>query len=520
MLIGIATAQGDRRRAEQLLAEGRELHPGDARMAMAEARLALAQGDAPRARQTLETATRSRIEELRAEGAGGPAAPAAGLPRPPSGSARRSSQPPADLLTAELARELAQARDENATWLQAGAGLRGHSGQSGLSQLTEITAPVETSMPVPGIGGRVQLQASAVSLFAGELDRDTDSLRRFGTNPRWNSEARPKDTANGLALGLAYARRNIRADVGTTPLGFQQTTVLGGVEAALPLATGLRLRLTGERRAVTESILSYAGLKDPATGRSWGGVTRNGVQGQLEYALTERAGLYAGGGWAALLGENVASNARVEIGGGMYVAPIRSATEELLLGADLRYAHYDRNLRHFTFGHGGYFSPQSHVIGSLQGDWRRQWGDLTTRVQASLGWQSFRERDSAVFPNDRALQAALSDAAASDPTLATSYAGESDSGAVGGVRANVEYALTPSLRMGVAGRLERSGNYDEAAGLLYLRWRLDQPPQDLAPLLGSAPTRYPAPSWPISSTLVNGAPEPVQLNPGSARPIW
>jgi tetratricopeptide (TPR) repeat protein len=521
MLIDIAIAQGDRRLAEQLLAEGREFRPGDARMALAEARLARSRGDAPRARQVLETATRNRVEELRADVARGQPAPATGLLRPVGSVPGRSGQPPADPLTAELARELAQARDETAAWLQAGGGLRSHSGQGGLSRLTEITAPVEASMPMPGLGGRIQLQAGAVSLFSGQLGGDTTSLRRFGTNPLAASPtARPDDMATGVALGLAYAMRNIRIDAGTTPLGFQQTTALGGVEVALPVTTGLQLRLAGERRAVTESMLSYAGLTDPASGRSWGGVTRNGVRGQLEYALTDRAGLYAGGGWSALLGENVATNRSVELGGGMYVAPVRTPEEELLLGLDLRYTHYDRNLRHFTFGHGGYFSPQSHVVGSLQADWRRQWGDLTTRLQGSLGWQSFREHDSAVFPNDRALQAALVGAAASDPTLITSYAGESATGPAGGMRANVEYALTPTLRIGAAGRLEHSGNYDEAAGLVYLRWRLDHPPQDLAPLLGSAPTRYPAPSWPIPSTLANGAPEPVQLNPGSTRPVW
>ena len=88
------------------------------------------------------------------------------------------------------------------------------------------------------------------------------------------------------------------------------------------------------------------------------------------------------------------------------------------------------------------------------------------------------------------------------------------------MRGSVEYALSPNLRLGLAGRYEKAGIYTEGAGLLYLRYRLDRPREELTPLLGSNSTVYPAASWPLASTLVNGAPQPVQLPNNSTHPVW
>ncbi|WP_431272305.1 cellulose synthase subunit BcsC-related outer membrane protein [Dankookia sp. P2] len=316
---------------------------------------------------------------------------------------------------------------------------------------------------------------------------------------------------------MGYVAARVRADVGATPLGFQQQNVAGGAEAALPLGEALNLRVTGLRRPVTESVLSYAGQRDPGTGRQWGGVMRTGARAQLEYAVNDRFGIYGGGGWQSLRGENVAANEMVEAGGGLYYAAIRTPEETLSVGPDLRYFHYNRNLGSFSYGQGGYFSPQSQVIGTLGADWKRQWGDLTARVQATLGWQRFHEHGAPAFPTDQALQAQLEANPALGPAGSTA---RSVGGPVGGLGANLEYAVSPTLRLGAIGRFAHTGNYSDATGLFYLRWRLDQPPQDLAPLLAGTPTRYPAGSWPMPAMLTNGAPEPVQLNGGAARPVW
>lgn len=519
VLIEVAVTQGYFARAEQLVAEGKALHPDDMPLLLAEARLARARGDMPRTQRLLEAAARRRIAELRAAGATAEVTLTADL-LSPRRAASRAGQEPEDPLSAELVRDLLQARAESAIWLQAGMGVRSHSGTAGLGRLREVTTPVELSMPVPGVGGRLYAQASTVALNSGGFGAGTAAAGQFGLGPLAAGDAAGKADrwVSGVGLGLGYATRNIRVDIGTTPLGFQETNVVGGAELALPLSPSLMLRVQGERRAVTESLLSYAGQRDPETGRSWGGVTRTGLRGQLQYNLTDRLGIYGGGGIATLRGNNVARNDMLELGGGMYYGVIRTPEQDLTIGPDLRYVQYDRNLGGFTYGQGGYFSPQSHVAASVQASWRRQWGDLTARAQGSVGVQRFTQDASAVFPKDAGLQARLEQSA--NPAVASSTPGQTTVGFTGGIMGNLEYALTPDLRLGAAAQYSRAGDYSEANGLFYLRWRLDRPPADLAPLLAGAPTSYPAPSWPLPSTLANGAPEPVQLTGGAARPVW
>lgn len=127
--------------------------------------------------------------------------------------------------------------------------------------------------------------------------------------------------------------------------------MIGGVELSPALSDASHLRVIGERRAVTDSLLSFGGTKDPATGQIWGGVTRSRAHGQLEMS----AGLgnfYAGGGYSVLDGKNVASNEELELGAGGSYPVWRSKNENVRVGLDLVYFGYKRNLRYFSLGQG------------------------------------------------------------------------------------------------------------------------------------------------------------------------
>ncbi|MFC7554996.1 cellulose synthase subunit BcsC-related outer membrane protein [Pseudoroseomonas wenyumeiae] len=340
-------------------------------------------------------------------------------------------------------------------------GVRGRSGQGGLSKLTEVTAPVEVSAAVPGIGGRVTAKAEAVSLNTGSIGGDLNTLRQFGSNVLGGGNAAglrgAKGTATGVALNVGYAYGDLRADVGSTPLGFRIANAVGGIEYAPSLTDRLRLRITGERRAVTDSLLSYAGLRDGRTGASWGGVTTAGGRAQLEYTVGD-AVLYGGGGYAAIDGRHVASNSRFDLGGGIAWTVLRQPDQSLVLGFDARYSAYEKNLRYFTLGHGGYFSPQSQVAAVVQADWRRRIGDLRLRLGGAVGYQTYREDDTPIFPNNPDLQAQLAAAAAGDSTLSARYVGRDGSGVIGNLRAEAEYDITPQLRIGAYATYDRSGD--------------------------------------------------------------
>jgi len=519
--VDLALAEGHNREADALITETAFLYPNEAQVTLAEARVARARGDYVRQLRLVENVAARRIDHLRNSGQLAEASLTQQALRP-----TRNGPVPTQLhdpLTAQIAQELIRARDEAATWLQSGPFVQNRSGDRGTSRLLNVTVPTEVSTPMPGgIGGRVTVGLDAVSLSAGNLSSNPQTARFFASNPLTTPDnyQQARSAMQGVGMRAAYVNQNIRLDVGTTPLGFSRTNVVGGAEIVPRINEQLRVRLTFERRAVTDSLLSYAGQRSSFYSPSWGNVIRTGGRIQLEYAPVERFGAYAGAAYSIYRGNNVANNWRVEAGVGAYYAVVREPNQQLTMGVDLRYFSFDRNLGGFTFGHGGYFSPQQQVIGSLQAEYIGRWGDWSLRTIGAVGYQTFRTRSSPLFPSNPAMQAQLVNLVGGDTTQPTSFAATRSSGPTGSIFANVEYAATPNLRLGVAGRWERVGDYQDTIGLFYLRWRLDRPRADLLPLY--AGQRYPTLNVndPINSSFGQGRPEWVQLPGGQGRPTW
>ena len=490
--VDAAIAGRDWQRAEALLVEARALHPHEPRVALLEARLARASGNSARALRALEAAA---AQQRRAQPGAGPAA-AGRLAGPVEANPFRRAAGPAaagpiaqgsDPLAAEIQRELAAVREETTARLQGGMGFRTRTGTAGLDRLEEYSAPMEASVGAGRLGGRFTATVTPVSLSSGKLEGTTaESLRSFGSNAlavpagttgisaATRERLAPRQTeASGVGLGLGYARGGFAADVGTTPVGFRQQHVLGGIELTPALSGTLRLRLTGEQRAVTDSLLSWSGQRDSLSGRSWGGVVRTGGRAQLEYAAGP-VGLYAGGGYYGFSGENTARNSRIEAGAGLTYAFWREPEDELQAGLDLVYLSYDNNQRLFTFGNGGYFSPRSYVALNLPVDWRGRSGNLSYRLGGTIGYQSYREDAARYFPHDPAAQGQLEASLGGDPTGRSSQPARSETGLTGGIRGDLEYSVTPNLRIGGLLRYERTANWNEARGLFFARYRFDQ----------------------------------------------
>ena len=519
--VDLALAQNRAREAYALITETAFLYPGEIQVTLAEARVARARGDYVRALRLVESVGARRVEHLRNSGQLAEATLTAQALRP-----NRNGPGPAQLhdpLTAQIAQELILARDEAATWLQTGAYYSFRSGDRGLSRLGNLTVPTEVSTPVPGgIGGRIIVGLDSVALTAGRMGNNTTTGRLFGQNALATPDnyRQPQSSVEGLALRAAYLRPNLRADIGSTPLGFPRTNIVGGAEIVPRINEQLRMRLTFERRAVTDSMLSYAGQRDSAVSANWGGVIRTGGRVQFEYAASDRAGAYAGGGYSTYRGNNVQNNNRIEAGIGTFYAILREQNQQLTMGVDLRYFGFDRNLGGFTFGQGGYFSPQQNIIASLQAEYIARWGDWSLRTVGALGYQSFRTRSTPLFPTNVPLQTQLLAAASSDSSVPTISPATRSSGLAGSIFGNLEYAVTPTLRLGIAGRWEKVGDYEDTVGLFYLRWRLDRPREDLLPL--HAGQAYPTLNVnnPMRSSLGAGRPEWVGLPSGAATPTW
>ncbi|MBP0462364.1 BCSC C-terminal domain-containing protein [Roseomonas sp. PWR1] len=475
--VDAAIAARDYRRAEALVDEARALAPNEARVSLMQARLARARGDergALRAAQLAQEQRRAQVGEV---------VPMAFVPgglatANPFRSAGVTVGAPTsrDPLSAEIAREVERARDAASTRFTVAPTMRGRSGTNGLDRLEEVSIPLEASLSPRGVGGRLAATVTPVSISTGTLPGDLTSLQSFGANAvafPGNMRRPLDDSASGVALGASYQRDWFRADVGSTPLGFRTQNVVGGVEVAPGLGGGWRMRVTGERRAVTDSLLSWSGARDGLTGQTWGGVVRTGGRAQVEYSQGP-ATFYAGGGYSIFQGENVRDNARVEAGAGMNYAVLRRPDEQVTVGLDLVYFAYDENLRFFSLGHGGYFSPQNYTAVNVPVDWRARSGDWSWRLGGSVGYAVWSEDRSPVFPNDPALQGALSARVGQDPRIQAFYPSQSEAGLIGSVRADVEYAMTPELALGATFRYDRSADWNEGRTGVYVRYRLPE----------------------------------------------
>lgn len=368
--------------------------------------------------------------------------------------------------------------------VQAGVGFRTRSGDSGLDKLYQMTMPMTATWAPTGTG-RLSVTATPTLLSSGRLSGSTLDQQRFGTgalslspgsnswSPSFFGSAPGDQSASGVGLNLAYQWDPLKLDVGSTPLGFTRRNILGGVEWAPHLTNRTVLRLTLERRTKDDSLLSYAGTRDPGTGIRWGGVTRSGGHANLEFDLGGGVNAYAGGGGQYLNGSNVQDNTEIDAGAGGSFRLMRTETGNVRVGTDLVYFGYKNNLRFFTLGQGGYFSPQSYFAALFPITYKAEPNpDLTYEISFAPGLQIYHENASRVYPTRSDLQSQLESmvAAGNIAGLISSYPSRSESGFSGKARGTFDYRINKNLHVGGELAYQHAGNFDEATGMLFVRY--------------------------------------------------
>ncbi len=393
-----------------------------------------------------------------------------------------------DPITQSIDRSIAALRASIAPAISFETDYAGHTGQAGLSKLNTYSTPIQVTFAPNGVG-QIALTVTPTYIDAGKIGGSGASLQTFGTMglglsnpyvtqtapytyhpPVYSGNTAGLQNVFGNAIDLRYTLGYFSADVGTTPLGFQQENIVGGVEVAPSVGENTRIRFTAERRAVTESFLSFAGTSDPRTGRQWGGVTKSSGKIAIESAIGQwNTYLQAGGG--VINGTNVADNTEYEVGGGATYPIWKYGTEELRTGVDVHYSHFDKNLRYFTLGQGGYFSPQRYISAMVPITYKNQFGrDWSYEFDGAVGYQEFSEKSTPYFPTSPALQSAIVAETASDNLVSATYKGTHSSGISGGVSARVDYKVTPSFTVGARANFQNSGVYQQYGGALYGRY--------------------------------------------------
>jgi tetratricopeptide (TPR) repeat protein len=408
----------------------------------------------------------------------------------------RTQRPAPQLNPRDVAeQQLQKIESSYSGWLGGTATSAFRSGNVGYSRLVTLEAPFETSSPM-GYQARFSLVPKPVFLDSGQADGSavraveiTTATGRqraaipdpMGTLTGTNTNPPAQQNAMGVGgdLQLAFPRFAIAG--GYTPYGFLVSTFTARM---LWKPANGPVILTASRDSVKDSQLSYAGLRDPAFGANgpkWGGVVAN--QGAMQFNHGDaQSGFYLAVGGQYLTGYNVRKNTRIDGTGGAYWRAY-SAPEygTLNIGANFFAMHYGNNQNAFTFGMGGYFSPQIYFLANVPLTWT---GHYQTRwhynITGGVGVQAFQENATPLWPlyAQRALQAATG-----NPMLPdfTSVGGNYD------LHSQAAYQITPHLFAGGYLQANNTRNYNYASVGFYVRYIFREQPSAVAAPTGLFP---------------------------------
>jgi tetratricopeptide (TPR) repeat protein len=298
-----------------------------------------------------------------------------------------------------------------------GTGVVNHrSGTAGFDALTALQAPFEASAPL-STGGRLTIVSNPVFLDSGAVTQSPllpgGIAERLGTAPA--NAVLNQQNAVGIGGEVQFATENFAAAAGYSPWGFLVSNVIGRVNWKPGNGP---LTVTATRDSVRDSQLSYSGLRDPGSvgpgfaGNVWGGVVSTG--GEVQYGKSDpTSGYYVSVGGQHLNGVHVDSNNRIDGDAGAYFR-VKEVPDEgnLTVGVNFFGMHYSTNENFFTYGHGGYFSPQAYYLANVPFSFAGRYGpNIHYSAVAALGLEAFQQDSAPYFPLDTALEVANNNAA-------------------------------------------------------------------------------------------------------------
>ena len=373
-------------------------------------------------------------------------------------------------------------------WL-GGTGVIAHrSGDPGYSSLTSLSSDFEASVPLGSVA-RFTIIARPAFLDSGQANGN--AVISLTTGSVTASSPEPIGTLTGAAASTTPpAQQNAAGVGGEAQLTIGNLAVAGGYTPYGFLISNWTARASWRpgkgpftfifnRDSVKDTQLSFGGLRDPATitafnpGNVWGGVIANA--GNVQYARGDlNSGFYLGVGGQYITGFHVQENHRYDGSAGAYWRILAMPEYGTLnIGANFFAMHYTYNLQAFTYGMGGYFSPQSYFLANVPFTWT---GHYMTRwhytVLGSLGIQAFSENAEALDPLDIGIETNTFDNA--KLSALTSVGPNYD------VRGQVAYAINDHWFVGGFAGANNSRNYTNATAGFSVRYLFRSQPSTVA----------------------------------------
>ncbi len=384
-----------------------------------------------------------------------------GLGSTPAAAARTSllsnsllGTPPSD----PLEEKLAGLESRNTPYLGSSMSVWGRDGEAGFSRLLIQQATFEASTTLAN-SMRATFLLQPTFLSGGTASGTGDSF--FGRQT--SAASFGVQTAGGVGAETQLSSDSLGFRIGMSPVGFLTHNWVGGFRLQPkhgPIAFIL------QRDSVKDTMLSYSGGRDPQSGQTWGGVMANTASLQAHWG-TDRSGFYANGAYQTLDGLNVAHNTAFNGNTGTWWKVATLSTGSVTVGLNFSGMHYDQNLRYFTYGQGGYFSPQQYFLFNVPVRWTGYYGRrLQYVISGSLGSQHFAENASDYYPTDAALQAKTNYV----------YQAYANTGANFSFDARLNWQMTPHYLLGAFVTANNARDYTAASAGLFVKYTFQERP--------------------------------------------
>lgn len=365
-------------------------------------------------------------------------------------------------------------------------GWRADDASAGTSDTDTQTTILQADLPMAdGVGF---VRAEHINMDAGRFDTDSDGrvregygtcavgVRRKGTQgPIYSGCDDRSQTVDGTLMAAGWKNQSWNVDIGRTPDTFKVPNWLGGVAYSSKLGS-VGWTLTGSRRPLSNSIVSYAGATDPATGVTWGGVTANGLTLDLSHDEGGVDGVWASLGQHWLKGKNVQDNHKTTAMAGYYYRLVERADERLRTGLTLMYWGYDKDLSEYTLGQGGYYSPQHYYSIGVPLTYAFRTANWSVSLESSVGWSYAKSRGNDLYPlsglNDKLLNAVDQAGFEVVGDLGKTQA-DNNNGIGIQLQGLVERRLSDHLVLGGGVLYQHSEDYAPSRAMLYLRYTFD-----------------------------------------------
>lgn len=340
-------------------------------------------------------------------------------------------------------------------------GYRRKGGEDGLSALQSTELPTfHFAYPVSPIDtiflevGRLSLDAGAPGFF--------EPIGTAPVAPSFYLFEPTSQYANMVNVKVGWAHEDWTSyyvEVGTTPLGADLGPLPVGRAGVIQQTRNGFLQLEVFAQSEKESILSYAGLRDPYQGGYWGRVVETGGQVSLLQLVYEDYTASGTAGAAALVGDGVKTNFHAFAEMGITYDFKLSGFEYFAVGPLFTFDHYSENLGAFTRGHGGYYSP-TYLFQQMVGLYflTEEGKDWLVRGDFVLGAQQSRQASAPVFP-----------LAPDGRTIP----GSSSITVVGGAEVSGVWQFHPHWQVGAAAGFRATASYEEFSGVGFLQYNFE-----------------------------------------------